>query len=112
MFDLICQWLYFHKLVGVTGVEPARLAPTDPKSVVSANSTTRPCWSLLSTLDRGSDGDCLLDSDFAFVTSHTFLTSVCGHFTRGVLLSEKVLVCPSQKEEFGWPCWQSGTLGF
>jgi hypothetical protein len=38
-------------------------------------------WLLLSTLDRGGDGDCLLDSDFAFVASHTFLTSVCGHVT-------------------------------
>ena len=101
MFDLICQWLNFHKLVGVTGVEPARLAPTDPKSVVSANSTTRPCWSLLSTLDRSGDSDCLLDGDLAFVASHAFLTSVCGHFTRGVLSSEKVLVRPSAKEEFG-----------
>jgi hypothetical protein len=31
-----------HKMVGATGVEPARIAPQDPKSCVSANSTTRP----------------------------------------------------------------------
>ena len=29
-------------MVGATGVEPARIAPQDPKSCVSANSTTRP----------------------------------------------------------------------
>ena len=29
-------------MVGATGLEPARLAPKDPKSFVSANSTTRP----------------------------------------------------------------------
>jgi hypothetical protein len=29
-------------LVGATGVEPARIAPKDPKSFASANSATRP----------------------------------------------------------------------
>src|ERR1022692_1435442 len=29
-------------MVGATGVEPARISPQDPKSCVSANSTTRP----------------------------------------------------------------------
>jgi hypothetical protein len=29
-------------MVGATGVEPARITPQDPKSCVSANSTTRP----------------------------------------------------------------------
>ncbi len=29
-------------MVGTTGLEPARLSPMDPKSIVSANSTTRP----------------------------------------------------------------------
>lgn len=28
--------------MGATGVEPARISPQDPKSCVSANSTTRP----------------------------------------------------------------------
>jgi len=28
--------------VGATGLEPAQLSPMDPKSIVSANSTTRP----------------------------------------------------------------------
>lgn len=32
----------FGQLVGATGVEPARISPQDPKSCVSANSTTRP----------------------------------------------------------------------
>lgn len=30
------------RMVGATGLEPARLSPMDPKSIVSANSTTRP----------------------------------------------------------------------
>src|ERR1051326_7311750 len=30
------------KLVGATGVEPARITPQDPKSCASANSATRP----------------------------------------------------------------------
>ncbi len=34
-------------LVGATGLEPARLAPRDPKSLVSASSTTRPRSSFL-----------------------------------------------------------------
>jgi hypothetical protein len=31
-------------LVGATGVEPARIAPKDPKSFASANSATRPTF--------------------------------------------------------------------
>jgi TPR repeat protein len=34
--------LYLYTLVGATGVEPARIAPKDPKSFASANSATRP----------------------------------------------------------------------
>jgi hypothetical protein len=30
------------EVVGATGVEPARIAPKDPKSFASANSATRP----------------------------------------------------------------------
>jgi hypothetical protein len=30
------------KMVGATGVEPARITPQDPKSCASANSATRP----------------------------------------------------------------------
>ena len=74
----------FIKMVGVTGVEPARLAPRDPKSRVSANSTTRPYKSLLAALDRSCDSNCLLDCDLAFVASHALLTSICGHITRDV----------------------------
>ena len=79
MFDLICQWLYFHKLVGmISGHNDASYAMGNESSLPSSQGT---CWLLLSTLDRGGDCDCLLDSDFAFVASHTFLTSVCGHVT-------------------------------
>ena len=35
-----CQEKYLS--VGATGVEPARIAPKDPKSFASANSATRP----------------------------------------------------------------------
>src|SRR5512138_605091 len=31
-----------NRMVGATGVEPARIAPQDPKSCASANSATRP----------------------------------------------------------------------
>lgn len=50
--------------------------------------TAGTCWLLLSTLDRGGDGDCLLDSEFSLVTGHTFLASIGSHIARGVRLSE------------------------
>jgi hypothetical protein len=38
------------KVVGATGVEPARIAPKDPKSFASANSATRPnCRAIFAT---------------------------------------------------------------
>ena len=42
--------------------------------------TAGTCWLLLSTLDRGGDGDCLLDSEFSLVTGHTFLASIGSHY--------------------------------
>ena len=40
------------------------------------------CWSLLSTLDRCGDGDCLFDCEFSLVTGHTFLASIGSHVVR------------------------------
>ena len=37
-----CNWTAWKAVVGATGVEPARIAPKDPKSFASANSATRP----------------------------------------------------------------------
>ena len=86
-------------MVGARGLEPPILAEPDPKSGVFAISP-RAHVLLLTTFNRSRDSHCFLDGDLAFVASHTFPTSICGHVTRGVLWLGLVQGNQEQKGEF------------